>query len=963
MKKEKIKTLLEQYNEKKELLNKFLTTVCNVLDYLLKFNNFKNQPIQKRIKELSSLENKLKKNEKLKNINSIYEVWDVCECRILFYLERDINVFKRFIYKEFDVVNEELKYSPSGYNAHHVTVKLNKDRLAISEYSIFEDLLCEIQLTTVLYHAWSEMEHDIIYKDQEQLSNFDEESFRSIQKIFQNIMENYLKKANYDFEFAYNQFEKLKMGKRIFSPEFFKEITASDSLNTIYENLSLVYQYIQEYGDKTPDEFNIINIVKQIISNGKDLKCENINSIYGEITGYSYIKIVILCLEILEILRYQYPEEIIEILMGLSTSETEEISKKALDVINKMAQYNLSVIEKVGYSSQFFLLNKIENFDDEDLNKFFNPISTIIKEILNPEFEGQTITGESLVIKFGPLQITGKLKKLRRKAINMLEKLYEIIENLTFKITVIETFDSATQLPQRGEVSDIMLKMVLQDTNYIVDFYLSIMFKADNEIIRNIDEHILWINRRFKKDKIKNLLKIQKNINSNTEYNIYKVLVGFVRGLSGNYKNEEDYRENKIQDYVNEISPNNFDEWEKKILNIAEKNKIVKPGELCFFNKFLFILGKQKPKIALELVNDKKLEDFYIFIIRGIWQSKLKGRAKDLILDWIANEEHLDVGVGVFFNIPEIDLEILEKIFLVAKRKKNLDILTEIINVIIVSKNIKAKELFLKVIKELTINNSSDWTNRYFGKAEILLDNISIDEYDIILENLLFTNNISYSEETILLPLAKKSLNKVVNFFYNRIILSLERKKLTDKYNPIPHHLDNLLLFLQKKETLNIILKWFNKKYRLIHLHSSQLINTIFPEFEDILKNELLELLNKDFKKNIDTVFNILEFYEGKDCIFDFSKIMIGKYSFNEKRGKVLFRILTRTGVVSGEYGFVRAYEEKKERIQLWKEDRNKNIKKFFMQYEEYLDKNILYQTKEADEEIAYRKLAFEKKD
>ena len=97
--------------------------------------------------------------------------------------------------------------------------------------------------------------------------------------------------------------------------------------------------------------------------------------------------------------------------------------------------------------------------------------------------------------------------------------------------------------------------------------------------------------------------------------------------------------------------------------------------------------------------------------------------------------------------------------------------------------------------------------------------------------------------------------------------------------------------------------------------------------------------------------------------IFGFCKKIIGKYSISEKDKKGLFRILTRTGTVSGEYGFVSAYQKKKKLIQSWKEDKNIKIKNFAITYEKYLDKNILYETKEADEEIIYRKQEFGKKD
>jgi beta-lactamase class D len=65
-------------------------------------------------------------------------------------------------------------------------------------------------------------------------------------------------------------------------------------------------------------------------------------------------------------------------------------------------------------------------------------------------------------------------------------------------------------------------------------------------------------------------------------------------------------------------------------------------------------------------------------------------------------------------------------------------------------------------------------------------------------------------------------------------------------------------------------------------------------------------------------------------------------------------------GVVSGEYGFVKGFEKKKEEIQSWKKDKNKAIQLFVKKYEEYLDKRISYEKKQADENIELRKRQFD---
>jgi len=54
-----------------------------------------------------------------------------------------------------------------GYQSVHYIVALNEQRLALPEYGLHRDLVAEIQVRTILQHAWAEIEHDIQYKSVE----------------------------------------------------------------------------------------------------------------------------------------------------------------------------------------------------------------------------------------------------------------------------------------------------------------------------------------------------------------------------------------------------------------------------------------------------------------------------------------------------------------------------------------------------------------------------------------------------------------------------------------------------------------------------------------------------------------------------------------------------------------------------------------------------------------------------
>jgi len=63
-----------------------------------------------------------------------------------------------------DLLLQEEKF---GYQGVHYLVALREQRTSLPEYKRFGGLIAEIQVRTILQHAWAEIEHDIQYKSVE----------------------------------------------------------------------------------------------------------------------------------------------------------------------------------------------------------------------------------------------------------------------------------------------------------------------------------------------------------------------------------------------------------------------------------------------------------------------------------------------------------------------------------------------------------------------------------------------------------------------------------------------------------------------------------------------------------------------------------------------------------------------------------------------------------------------------
>ncbi|MFD5984633.1 GTP pyrophosphokinase family protein [Streptomyces cyaneofuscatus] len=98
------------------------------------------------------------------------QITDLAGVRVITYFLNTVQEVELVISEEFDVI-ERIDKSEAfekdqrlGYQSLHLLVKLKGNRCALPEYARFTGLTAEIQVRTILQHAWAEIEHDIQYK-------------------------------------------------------------------------------------------------------------------------------------------------------------------------------------------------------------------------------------------------------------------------------------------------------------------------------------------------------------------------------------------------------------------------------------------------------------------------------------------------------------------------------------------------------------------------------------------------------------------------------------------------------------------------------------------------------------------------------------------------------------------------------------------------------------------------------
>ncbi|SEO47626.1 GTP pyrophosphokinase family protein [Mucilaginibacter sp. OK283] len=160
--------ILKDFKSKKGDLEHFKSLMINLIKNLVEKEKVVLHQIVGRLKDSNSLSNKIeKKGDKYRQLS---DITDLVGLRIITYLESEVDIIAEILKKEFETDEENsidkriLKNDQFGYRSLHIVLSLSAERIKFSEYSKFAFFKCEIQIRSILQHAWAEIEHDLGYK-------------------------------------------------------------------------------------------------------------------------------------------------------------------------------------------------------------------------------------------------------------------------------------------------------------------------------------------------------------------------------------------------------------------------------------------------------------------------------------------------------------------------------------------------------------------------------------------------------------------------------------------------------------------------------------------------------------------------------------------------------------------------------------------------------------------------------
>lgn len=168
-----VRGFARQYELKRPMYVEFTEKVKGLLQDILHIANVRYQVVEHRTKEVPSFREKITRANKQYS-NPLQEITDLSGLRIIVYYSDDVETVCKLIEREFNVdknvsIDKGTLLQPNefGYRSVHYIVSLSATRNKLPEWQSYKDLTAEIQVRTVLQHAWAAISHALQYKNEQ----------------------------------------------------------------------------------------------------------------------------------------------------------------------------------------------------------------------------------------------------------------------------------------------------------------------------------------------------------------------------------------------------------------------------------------------------------------------------------------------------------------------------------------------------------------------------------------------------------------------------------------------------------------------------------------------------------------------------------------------------------------------------------------------------------------------------
>lgn len=952
------------------------------------------QTIQARAKGLESLKRKLEKRGIVEASDIESRIKDLAGARVILYSNIDVERFlqSRLIIECLTIHWAETKaHYPTTendgvkYEGFHYVVSLPEALAA--EHPDLAGLRCEVQIQTLLAHAFAESSHDIIYKE-EDTPGFGTDVRERMRKRLNEMVEKYLKPAGYELDKVQSDFERLSRGQKLFHAQELGNLSKAKDNNELYDRLTAVSQYlIPHYDDLSAVAPEIHKVLVEAVEASRVRPVVDID--YGEFKtrGHSAEDIARLAVQTISDYRFADVPSTFDTLIRLYRGEpSAEIRNQIVKVFEKLATYNLDVWRQVGPEVQHYLADRLALLAAEEIENIRPIAITVWQELLGWAIDGTTWTADAVQLKFGAISTSDAIQEIRKQAIEGLTGLLDRSTTDEERRPVISAFWEAAQLPTQAQYSNETLAAAIEDLTTITDILLPRLADMDFPLWQSIESQLFREYKRFKalavdnenrkgcRDQAKALVdaikSVRNKMNRKADYVRYKTLVGFEGVFSQQWDNDEfefeaveKFRKKKAAAFVAQITDANEEKWIADLKRIAA-TKSADWATFPIFGEFLSLLGERKPQVALKAIAtaDENLMSFLSAMLTGLAKSDAKEDYAELVKRYVDNGTYL-ASVARHYRWTSTPTTASLSTLLGSAIAHGDDIAVIETLVVAVMKwsalgDVVIPAIFMPAIHYLTEKKDSRWVFGiwFMREAKDFFARLTEEQTVAVLTNLAFAKKIDHQFERVLACIANTYPGLVWRYFRDRLLRAEDDG--SNGFQAVPYQLYDLPKVLGRDPSAAMVelRSWFKSGDNHFQFTGGRLLHAIYPQCTRELAEAAMAVTAAATSDDIDFLLNCFRPYRGEAALHPVAKMIVRAIAEDDQRLGLVEILLENTGVVGGEYGMADAMRERKTLMKDWLNDDDPKVRGFAERAIKHLDNRIATETQNADSRRERRK-------
>lgn len=968
--------------------------IQNILRQALDQHHLVAHAITGRAKEPASLRKKLGDRD-IPLDREMDEIKDLAGCRVVFLTNSQVERFNNTgaLHENFEVVSVNVHHPVPGtdtetrlFDSTNYLVRLKADRLTLPEYRQFAGLRAEIQIQTLLNHAWAEMGHDTIYKEPK-FTHLGAGRMTAIGERMNKVMQDHLIPAGHDFDKIARDFRRLMEADDAAEPTL-SVIERADNNNDLEDALETYTDLVLPHFDEPAEEFSrCLDAVIDAAERSRDYATKPIQTEARDYPGKSGLDVARRVAQLIRSHRYFEADRIFRALVRLYLGAHDDDERTLwIEAGDKLAEHNLDVWKKYGPAAQQVIIGEMEKLSGEEIAGARPLLVSMLAHVLSAELGGTTWRSDSVMIHQGAVRPSDELRRLRTEAIGWLERWLDEVETDSERLPILQALGKADAMPIQGGADDGLFLMLLEDGARVGRLVLERASTWGLELRRGREVDALHTHYRYhvlrpdlaekpelvaaQKELINALRGLRDLLAADPDFVRYKTLIGHdsVRpgawdGDHWDYEATDAWRNDQYPLLIAEVTAATVPDWRARIDTYVDAVRF-DGGHFMPMRAFLGLLAEQKPDVAMLIMNEMSDQgaSFLAAMLAGLERAGRLGEVLARIDEWLTNGRFLFAIGDYLRHKPDTDVVRLRAFVIKAiERDEQVPVVAAATIAAIwyqrAADPALVSDVLLPAIQYVHDKRIPHWIGHFhtMGNGAILQALTEPQAFEL-LQSFVDIPDVDFRAARLLVAVSRQHPQLVIDFFGTR--LRRKRDETGNRFDAVPFDAHDLAEALSPHVNLLLpaVRQWYDEDSSCHEYRGGRLLRHVFPELTDAVEARLSDLARQGDERDFKFILKTLSPYEGAEQLYPVLMEVVDRLEPGDKLLNRVSNVLGETGVVSGEFGFVEVHARRKELIERYRDDQRPKVQAYARERARDLAQHMAWEQRRAAREIAARR-------